>query len=64
MSFSSASPCPRCERPGYLLPFLSKYAPVNYFRCDPCGYVWGFPKDETALVREVVNDGDQQKANA
>jgi hypothetical protein len=64
MSTSSSAPCPRCERDGYFLPFLSKYAPVNYFRCDRCAHVWGLPKGESELVGEILGDEAHLKANA
>jgi Zn ribbon nucleic-acid-binding protein len=41
-------PCPNCKRvDGAHLPEASKYAHVEYFRCNTCGHVWQVPKPGT-----------------
>jgi len=39
-------PCPVCQQPTVRwLEESSKWAHVNYYRCEKCGNVWTVPKD-------------------
>ena len=57
--------CPQCERPGRLLEAASKQAWVIYYRCDACGHVWVYdkedcnapPRDVTLRVAEKTAEG-------
>jgi uncharacterized OB-fold protein len=47
--------CPQCERPGRLLEAASKQAWVIYYRCDACGHVWVYDKEDVnAPPRDVT----------
>ena len=48
--------CPECKRPGRLLEAASQNAWVNYYRCDACGHVWTYDKNDlNAPPRHVTN---------
>ena len=47
--------CPECKRSGRLLEAASQYAWVNYYRCDVCGHVWTYDKNDlNAPPRDVT----------
>lgn len=47
--------CPNCETAGRFLEESSRYAWVEYYRCDPCGHVWHYAKgDLTARAMSNV----------
>jgi rubredoxin len=47
--------CPQCERPGRLLEAASQQAWVIYYRCDACGHVWLYDKEDiNAPPRDVT----------
>jgi hypothetical protein len=37
--------CPRCYSPGRFLEGASKETHVDYYRCDTCGHVWRYDKE-------------------
>lgn len=50
-----AQACPNCahQAPRWLQP-ISKFAAVDYFRCDACGHVWSVAKEGAREVRHVT----------
>jgi len=46
--------CPQCERPGRLLEAASQDAWVIYYRCDACGHVWAYDKQNVNSPRRDV----------
>jgi ribosomal protein S27AE len=40
-------PCPLCGQPGRFLADVAKdFSTVDYYRCDPCGFVWWHRKHD------------------
>ena len=50
-------PCPECEGPARWLEATSRFASVDYFRCETCGYVWCLPKGQSDAPPRTVADG-------
>jgi rubredoxin len=51
--------CPNCQKTGRLLEAASRYAYVEYYRCDPCGHVWQYAKgDPNASAFSVTVTAD------
>lgn len=46
--------CPQCERLGHLLEAASQDAWVMYYRCDACGHVWAYDKNDDNSPRRDV----------
>jgi hypothetical protein len=46
--------CPICEQPGRLLIDASQIAYVDYYRCDPCGEVWAYDKNDPKATRKKI----------
>jgi len=38
--------CPHCQRPGRFLEAPSRIAMVEYYRCNDCGHVWTYDKND------------------
>jgi DNA-directed RNA polymerase subunit M/transcription elongation factor TFIIS len=48
-------PCPVCEQPTVRwLEESSKWAHVNYYRCEKCGNVWTVSKDDPEAPIRVI----------
>ena len=47
--------CTQCQKPGRLLESVSEQAYAEYYRCDACGHVWVYQKDDPqAVPRDVT----------
>ena len=52
----SIQPCPACSKAAArLLDESSKYAVVNYCRCEACGHVWTTNRDNGSVVHHVTS---------
>jgi hypothetical protein len=54
--------CPLCERPGRRLEAASQDAWVIYYRCDPCGHVWAYDKENMNSPRRDVTMPGAEKS--
>jgi hypothetical protein len=47
--------CPECQSPQtQWLPDPSRYAVVDYYRCEECHHVWNVRKDQPDAVPKAV----------
>ena len=47
-------PCPACARAARRLDDSTKFASVNYYRCEGCGHVWTTSKEDGSVVKGML----------